>query len=188
MNIEFLTVAREYCLLVENCPKYSPADFRKVAARMLAYLYVRASVLPENGEELLEDEMMESVDEFEYQNIWQQLTDKLGDDDAYIRVVDIRRDEEACQASISEDMADIYHSLKNFAENFRSGSEESAKASLSELISDFRDFWGYRCLSAMAALHAIMYSGSDMAYDDAQARSAGSPGGGFLDRFLSTKR
>lgn len=154
MNIEFLTVAREYCLLVENCPKYSPADFRKVAARMLAYLYVRASVLPENGEELLEDEMMEAVDEFEYQNIWQQLTDKLGDDDTYIRVVDIRRDEEACQSSISEDMADIYQSLKNYVSRCQLGIDEISNDAEIIVRREFADFWGASLTNALMALHA----------------------------------
>lgn len=161
MNIEFLTVAREYCLLVENCPKYSPADFRKVAARMLAYLYVRASVLPENGEELLEDEMMESVDEFEYQNVWQQLTDKLGDDDAYIRVVDIRRDEEACQASISEDMADIYQSLKNYVSRCQMGIDEISNDAEIIVRREFADFWGASLTSALMALHAANTSMSE---------------------------
>lgn len=161
MNIEFLTVAREYCLLVENCPKYSPADFRKVAARMLAYLYVRASVLPENGEELLEDEMMESVDEFEYQNVWQQLTDKLGDDDAYIRVVDIHRDEEACQASISEDMADIYQSLKNYVSRCQMGIDEISNDAEIIVRREFADFWGASLTSALMALHAANTSLSE---------------------------
>lgn len=161
MNIEFLTVAREYCLLVENCPKYSPVDFRKVAARMLAYLYVRASVLPENGEELLEDEMMESVDEFEYQNVWQQLTDKLGDDDAYIRVVDIRRDEEACQASISEDMADIYQSLKNYVSRCQMGIDEISNDAEIIVRREFADFWGASLTSALMALHAANTSLSE---------------------------
>ncbi|MDO4461994.1 MAG: DUF5063 domain-containing protein [Bacteroidia bacterium] len=167
MNIEFLTVAREYCLLVENCPKYTPADFKKVAARMLAYLYVRASVLPENGEELLDGDLMESVDEFEYQSVWSQISEKMGDDDSYIKVVDIRRDEEVAQGSISEDMADIYQSLKNFVARCQMNIDDITNDAQVVVQREFADYWGASLTNALMALHvANTQPSSDSEEDD----------------------
>ncbi|MCQ2214625.1 MAG: DUF5063 domain-containing protein [Bacteroidales bacterium] len=166
MNIEFLTVAREYCLLIENCPKYTPADFRKVAARMLAYLYVRASVLPEDGEELLDGDLMEYVDEFEYQNMWSQLSEKIGDDDSYIKVVDIRRDEEVAQGSISEDMADIYQSLKNYVMRCQMNIDDISNDAQILVQREFTDFWGASLTNALMALHAANTQPSEEADDD----------------------
>lgn len=162
MNIEFLTVAREYCLLIENCPKYSPEDFRKVSARMLAYLYVRASVLPEDGEEKLDGDLMEYVDEFEYQSMWSQLSEKLCDDDSYIKVVDIRKDEEVSQGSISEDMADIYQSLKNYVLRCQMNIDDITNDAQIAVKREFTEFWGASLTNALMALHVANTQTTDL--------------------------
>ncbi|MCF0191417.1 MAG: DUF5063 domain-containing protein [Marinilabiliaceae bacterium] len=167
MNIEFLTVAKEYCLLVENCGRYSRSDFKKVASRMLGYLYVRASVLNIKEEDyFLDGELSEAVDEFTYQNIWDSLSDALGSNDEYIRLEDVRRNDEVMQASISEDMADIYQSLKNYCASCEMGIDEISHDAELKVYEDFKGYWGLHLCNALTALHNLIYS-TDSIDDDA---------------------
>ncbi len=200
-TIETVTVASEFCGFVEKASKFSKPDFLAKLHKMLSLVYLKVSMVEPDQEcsQLLEEgNSMAFLSEYEYEYIRGRVSDRLGIHDNYINIYDSASNDSGYeQTEISHCIADIYHNLKNFAENFRTGSEESAMASRAELIQDFREFWGYRCLSATAAIHAIIYSEDNLDDDDEQAAGqmrgfghdadAGSEPG-FLDKFLKTKR
>jgi len=204
-TIEVVTVASEFCGFVEKVHKFSKHDFLSKLHKMLSLVYLKTSMLEPDQEcsQLLEDgNSMAFLSEYEYDYIRGRMSDCLGKHDSYINIYDSASNDSGYeQTEISGCIADVYHNLKNFVENFRTGSEESAMASRAELISDFREYWGYRCLSVTAAVHAIIYSednlddeedygkpGGDLRNMERNASGADSQEQGFLDRFLQTKR
>ncbi len=202
-TIEVVTVASEFCGFVEKAGKFSKPDFLNKLHKMLALVYLKTSLMAPDQEcsQLLEDgNSMAFLSEYEYEYIRGRISERLGTHDNYINIYDSASNDSGYeQTEISQCIADIYHNLKNFVENFRTGSEESAMASRAELIQDFREYWGYRCLSAMAAIHAIIYSDDNLDADDEQAmeglrsfernaQASENQEPSFLDKFMQTKR
>ena len=98
------------------------------------------------------------LSEYEYEYIKRNVSLVLGQSDSYISIFNAASvDEETEQAELSDCVADVYHNLKNFVENYRSLSEESAKASRAELLSDFKEYWGVKLLSLLTAVHHLVY-------------------------------
>lgn len=157
--IEFTTVAREYCLLMENVSKYSKEDFMTVASRMLALLYLKAHVLPE-VKPILDGALEETVDEEMYESVRVAIKEKLADKDEYLEVFkdDMHLSEEPLTAEISEDMADIFQDLRNFCDRYRQGIDEIMNDALAEVVDKFRTYWGQRLCNALRALHAGQFA------------------------------
>ncbi len=199
--MELLTVATEFCAFVEKSQKFPKEDYLNKLHKMLSLIYLKTSLMEPDDEctQLYEDGNVEAfLSEYEYEYIKGVASQRIGSHDAYINIYNSASNDSGYeQAEISECVADIYHNLKNFVENCRSGSEDSAKASRAELIHDFRDYWGFRVISLLAALHAIIYSGEPLDNDDnaaddefrrfsQQANANDEPS--FLDKFMQTKR
>ena len=60
--IEFVTVANEFCLLLETSSKITKLEFVETAQKLLPLLYLKASMLPTNENEL-DDEVEKFVTE-----------------------------------------------------------------------------------------------------------------------------
>lgn len=203
-TIEFLTVASEFCGFVEKANKFTKRDFLGKLHKMISLVYLKASILEPDSEcdNLLEEGFSEAfLSEYEYEYIQKRVSSLLGSHDSYINIYNsASNDSEYEQAEISRCIADIYHNLKNFVENCRTGSEDSAKASRSELMYDFREFWGYRCISLLAAIHAIIYSYDDLSDEEedmsadsalrsmAEKEGAADSALSFFDKFMQTQR
>lgn len=169
--VEFTTVAREYCLLCENAPRYTKADFIRVATRMLPLLYLKAAMLPQL-ERILDDELQDSVDEFQYEQIRSAISQKLTRHDDYLEVFkdDFKLSETPVVASISEDMADIFQDLRNYCESYRIGIEEIMNDAVCRVTEQFETYWGQRLCNAMRALHSVLYGSDDLTDEPAATK------------------
>ena len=147
-TLEFVTVAAEFCAFVEKAKKFSKKDFVTKLHKMLSLIYLKTTLLtPFSGADS-EGEVEAYLSEYEYEYIKRNVSLVLGQSDSYISIFNAASvDEETEQAELSDCVADVYHNLKNFVENYRSLSEESAKASRAELLSDFKEYWGVKLLS-----------------------------------------
>ena len=179
-TMEFLTVASEYCAFVEKARKFSRKDFVTKLHKILALVYLKMTLLKDDPE-------------YDYEHIRTIVSERLGSLDHYIDITHAAMyDGETEQMEVSQCIADVYHNLKNFAENFRTGSEESAQASRAELIGDFRDTWGPRALALLAALHTFVYSpdlddDEDDYYNNTSNRQR-STGNSLLDNYMESYR
>ncbi len=162
--VEFVTVAREYCLLLENTQKYTKADFLKVVSQMLPLLYLKASMLP-SFEQLLDEDPQDYVDEYTYEQIRIAIRRKLTRHDDYLEVFkdDMQLSETPVVANISEDLADIYQDLFNFCEAYRIGVDEIMNDALYKVSDQFRNYWGQRLCNAQRAVHSTLYGPDDLA-------------------------
>ncbi len=191
-TIEFLTVATEYCAFVEKTTKFTRAEFVTRLQKILALVYLKMTLLKDDPDyDLMDGEPEAFLSEYDYEHIRSIVSAKLGSLDCFIDIKEPgSADIEPEQMEVSQCVADVYHNLKNFVENFRSGSEDGAQASRMELIADFRQTWGQRALALLAAVHTFAYSPALDDEDDEQSRTATSrtPSNSLLDNYMESYR
>ena len=161
--LEFATVAREYCVFLENAERYNKIDFITVASRMLPLLYVKASLLPQL-KQIMDEPPVTVVDEFIYETIRRGVRRKLTRHDEYLETFkeDQERSIEPIPANISEDLADIYQDMRDFCEAFSIGVEDIMNDALVRVFDNFRTYWGQRLCNALRALHSVLYGTDDL--------------------------
>lgn len=189
-TMELLTVATEYCAFIEKTSKFERPAYISKLHKILSLVYLKMSLLEKEGVGGEPDEPAEAfLSEYEYEYIKSIVSRKLGSFDAYINIYNSASNDSAYeQAELSDCVADIYHNLKNFVENCRTASEESALASFKELVYDFREYWGYRVLSVLASLHAIVYSPMLQQDDEDEDYANNYQSNSLIDNFMESYR
>jgi hypothetical protein len=168
--IEFATVANEYCLFLEKANLIPGKEFVEKIQKILPLLYLKASLIPE-----IEDEEVETPEKYltevDYNFILNKLGEKLGPHDSYLEVFDpgMQFSETPVEASISENLCDIYQDLKDFIFSFRLGTVEIMTDAVWECRKNFREFWGQKLVNCLRAVHSLLYS--EIILDETQERS-----------------
>jgi len=161
--IEFATVANEYCLFLEKMNTVSRKEFLEKIQKLLPLLYLKASLIPE-----MDDENVETPEkyltEFDYNLLLNKLNDKMGQYDSYLEVFDqgMQFSETPIDASISDNLCDIYQDLKDFIFAFRLGTIEIMTDALWECQKNFSEFWGQKLVNGLRAVHALLYGDIDL--------------------------
>lgn len=156
--IEFVTVAKEYCLFIEDCTNKTKEQILNALQKFLPLLYIKASLLPD-----IESENEDGAEKFVTETHWNKintlLLSKLGEDDMYRDIYDATMNEsnESFTLSLSEDLTDIYQDLKDFITLFSYGTNELMSEALWECRNNFEIYWGNRLLSATRVIHIILY-------------------------------
>lgn len=157
--IEFVTVAVQLCLYLEQVAEQEKSDFIEKMLCLLPLLYLKARLLPKANEEM--DGYPERfVTEQEYEDLRQMVAQKLGSDDAYLEVFveDMRYSDEPITAFISENIADIYQELKDLACNYQTREEAVMNDALVSCVEGFEQHWGQKLLNVLRPLHALSLS------------------------------
>ncbi|MFV0397654.1 MAG: DUF5063 domain-containing protein [Bacteroidales bacterium] len=156
--LEFITVALEYCRLVENVATFKKKEFAEKLTRIFPLLYLKATLLPvaETSEVFLE----QFVSEEQYERLRTAILTLLEDDDAYLdtQVEDMKYSETPICCSIAEGVADIYQDVKNFVEVYRLGVEELMNEALVEITYNFKSYWGQVLVNVLRPLHGLCYA------------------------------
>lgn len=157
--IEFVTVTAETCLLLEHASELPQGEFIGKAVKMLPLLYLKASLL-EIPQPVFEDETERFVTEEDYQFVRTEVEELLGTDDTYLEVFhpDMALSDTPVAAFISENLADIYQELKDFAANYQMADVDIMNDALSTCLTAFGEHWGQKLLNALRALHSLRYS------------------------------
>jgi hypothetical protein len=163
--IEFVTVAAETCLFLEHTSEFSREDFVQKSVKILPLLYLKAALI-DIPASVLDDGIERFVTEEDYQFVHEQIEQMLGPDDSYLEVFhpDIAISDTPIAAFVSENLADIYQELKDFAANYQLADVDIMNDSLVECLEAFKEHWGQKLLNALRALHTLRYSenfGSD---------------------------
>ena len=124
-TVEFVTVAAEFCAYIEQSEGRKRRDFVSTVLKLLPLLYLKASLLEKiEGEEDFFPE--DFVTEHDYEFIRFTLSSVMAEHDDYLDLAndEVRFSDESVVKNISEDLADIYQSVKNFVETFTSFSKK----------------------------------------------------------------
>lgn len=162
-TLEFVTVALEYCTLVEQAGYNGIFTFVDKAIKILPLLYLKANLLPKvEQEEDFDPEL--SVSEEMYEAVRKRISGLLGEKDSFLETFhkDMPYSDTPIAAFISENLADVYQDIGNFIELFRQGNEELMSAALSLCQTNFREFWGQQLLNALKALHMLRYNDEEI--------------------------
>ncbi len=157
--IDFVTVAAETCLFLEHAEEFSKTDFIQKSVKILPLLYLNASML-DIPNAVFDDIPERFVNEDDYQFVREQVEQLLGTDDSYLEVFhpDMALSDTPIAAFVSENMADIYQELKDFAANYQLGDIDIMNDALVACLEAFGDHWGQKLLNALRALHAVRFS------------------------------
>ncbi len=158
--IEFVTVAVQLCLYLEQVEGLDKSEFVEKMLCLLPLLYLKARLLPKATEEL--DGVPEQfVSEQEYEDIRQKVAQCMGADDTYLEVFveDMRYSDEPITAFVSENIADIYQEVKDLACNYQTRDEAVMNDALVNCIEAFEQHWGQKLLNVLRPLHAVACEG-----------------------------
>jgi len=170
--IEFVTVAAETCLFLEHAAELPRTDFVQKSIKLLPLLYLDASLL-EIPETVFDDAPEKFVNEDDYQFVREQVEQLLGVDDSYLEVFhpDMAISDTPIAAFVSENLADIYQELKDFAASYQLGDIDIMNDALAACLEAFGEHWGQKLLNALRALHALRFSdGFGVEEDDSSAK------------------
>jgi hypothetical protein len=161
--IEFVTVANGYCHFIEQVNTYLPGKALTTARKILPLLYLKASMLPD-VEKILDEATEKFVTELDYNLLLQKWMQKLGENDSYREVFDPGKEstDEILEASISENLLDIYQDIKDFVSLYSLGNEEVMNDALSECLFQFKEYWGQKLVNVLRAIHRLLVSDADL--------------------------
>ena len=159
--IDFVTVVAETCLFLENASEGGRDEFIDKSVKILPLLYLKTSLL-KVPEPVFGDGAERFVTEEDYLFVKEQMEQLLGADDTYLEVFhpDMALSDTPIAAFISENMADIYQELKDFAANYQTADTDVMNDALVVCLEAFAEHWGQKLLNALRALHALRYSDS----------------------------
>lgn len=165
--IEFVTVAAETCLFLEKTEQYDRNSFVVQALRLLSLLYSKTMLL-DVPEPVYEESPERFVTEDDYQFVREKVEHILGSDNVYLEVFhpQIQYSDTPIAAFVSEDLADIYQELKDFAVNYRMGVTDIMNDALVMCLEAFAEHWGQKTLNALRALHALRYNENFDEFDE----------------------
>jgi len=171
--IEFVTVAAETCLFLEHANEFTKTDFVQKSVKILPLLYLDASLL-DIPDPVFEEIPERFVNEEDYQYVHELVEQLLGSDDSYLEVFhpDMALSDTPIAAFVSENMADIYQELKDFAANYQLGDIDIMNDALVACLEAFGEHWGQKLLNALRALHAVRFS-EGFGLEDSDNESAG---------------
>lgn len=163
--IEFVTVAKEYCTMVEGNASMDAKKFFATMQKMLPLLYLKTSMLPTIDDDAVDEPAEKFVSEVDYNLLLNRLSEKFDKHDSYqeVFVNGMQFSENPLEASIAEDICDIYQDLKDFIMNYRIGSAKTMTCALWECKSNFEQYWGQKLVNGLRAIHKLIYSGEEIA-------------------------
>ena len=162
--IELVTVAVEYCTFLEKTAEKTRIEFVDTTTKLLPLLYLKAALLPKY--EILDEEFFTTdfVTEEEYNIVRANICNILGDKDDFLDVFieDMKYSESPILTTISENLADIYQEIKNFALSYKNAAdEEQMMNALADIKDNFQYSWGQKLVNVQRALHEVRYAEDD---------------------------
>ena len=161
--LEFVTVAAEFCNLLETLDGYGRKRFIITMQKLLSLLYLKALQL-EEVEAIFDSPVEKFLTEEEWIAVKTKVSIRLGPFDSFVYVNEAltQLEEEEINVALSECFADIYQDLSDFVQLYRNGSVEIMNDALWECRQNFHLYWGTRLISIMQAFHGILFSGKDI--------------------------
>lgn len=157
--LEFITVATEFCVTLEQTPDYTRQGFIDKITKLLPLLYLKADMMPEyETEGFLQTEQFVTEDNYNIVRANIAMILAQHDDFLDVFVEDMKYSDKPILATISENLADIYQDVKNFVMNFKlEAVDDIIMEATAECKENFRLYWGQRLVNVMRPLHELKF-------------------------------
>ncbi len=157
-NLEMITIASEYCTLIENCSSHTPSIFLQSIRGFAPLLYLRGSLIkaaepefPEANERFVTEE--------QWDGIFTRLRELLGDQDEFLYMGFSEFGEQTTlTGSLSEHLADVYQDMKDLILLFKRPSLASRENAIYECSLLFQERWGARLAVILPVIHQLTVS------------------------------
>jgi hypothetical protein len=168
-TLEFVTVALEFCALMETASEHSLYAFTDRTVKISSLLYLKTALLPDMEEDEYEYDTEHFITENTYEAVRCRIAALLGEYDSFLDTFhpDMNYSDTPIASTISENLADVYQDLGDFAALFRRENEAVMRQALYACKENFRIYWGQKLLNALKALHSVRF-GEELSPDDSQ--------------------
>lgn len=160
-TIEFVSVAKTFCDFMDQLESMNKSMFLDTMLRLLPVVYIKGTLLPENG--LLSDDDLETfATEEQYAVLSQTISTLMGTDNTYLEVFspEISYSDTPVTSLISENITDIWQDLFNFISVYHLGNDQTMNDALFVCRTNFEELWGQSLVNVLRALHNCKYSTS----------------------------
>ncbi len=159
-SVALIALAVEYCRIVESAPSLDDRDeFIGSMLKLLPRLYITASDVDDytGYSEYFIDAML---DEDTYNAVRDGIALLMGEDDVYLEVFqsDMKYSETPIATSISENLADLYQDLYNFAVSVRDATLDVQQELVGQCKDNFINYWSQTLLNVLRALNQLYYN------------------------------
>lgn len=151
--IDMFTVANEYCLFFDKAEEYSCDDILEYFHKIAPLLYIKGSLVPSiivndpsYNERFLTHE--------KYEALFLLLKKKFEDKDTFF-IFDLNY--EATEASLAEQVTDVYQDMKDFVWLYRKENSLSKENSIAQVKLLFEKRWGIKLINGLKAIHSIKF-------------------------------
>ena len=155
--IEIKRTIISFCKFIESQPELTGPPYLERLREHLELLYQAGRNL--SWVDLKSDVHFQLfIDEVEYQEILNRLSEKLGDSRFYWRTFNPTEESDKhpiCE-DLVDDVGDIYKDLKNSILILERNTEESAENALWQIKFDFSSHWGDHCINALYGIHYFL--------------------------------
>ncbi len=154
----FVKNCEEYCKLIESLDEMTSVNVLQdiKIALLPVYAKVHRIVRPKTK---YEHDAEKYVTERQYNKVRKILVAIIGQRDTYNEIFNPEKpnSKKSTQASLSEDLTDIYQDLKDFVQWHNQGTFEAMNDAIIELVDTFGKFWGMKLMNAVRYIHAFQY-------------------------------
>lgn len=155
-SLALIALAVEYCRMAEDAPNVEREEFVASMLKLLPRLYISATDVDEPGgyNEYYIEPML---DEVTYDAVRAGIAELMAEDDIYLEVFleDMKYSDTPIATSISENLADLYQELYNFAVSVREATTDVQQELVSQCKDNFVEYWGQTLVNVLRALHQI---------------------------------
>ncbi len=159
---ELVRLSSEYCKLIDRIDKLPLHEFLDRVSSLLMAIY-RQTFEVTRFQTRYESEPQKFLVEKQYNKVRGTVKYVFDKRDSYAEIVDPTKpgNSRAFQASLSEDLTDIYQDFYDFVNWYSVGTFEGVNDSLVECLSGFEKYWGIKLLGVLRAIHLIRYTNKD---------------------------
>lgn len=159
---DFIRLCNEYCQILDKAEKLPLHELLDRVSESLMSVYKKTFEIT-RFKTRYESDPQKFLTEKQYNKIRLMILNLLDKRDNYMEILDPNHigSQNIFQASLSEDLTDIYQDFYDFIQWYSVGTFESVNDSVIECLSNFEKYWGIKLLNAIRAIHVIRYLKKD---------------------------
>jgi hypothetical protein len=155
--VDFATAAGRYCSVIEDTRGRPLNVWLLDVERTLSALYSAAAGLPE-ADPATDKPINSTMSSEEWESLYERLRDRLGSVDLYWEIFDVGNQHSLVQASLADDLVDVYRDVRRGLKASRSGAPPDDV--LFEWRSGFEIHWAEHALGALRAVRSLLSADS----------------------------